>query len=95
MNGDTGVSAGIKENLASIIGQSRILPLYSKVTGSGNNATYTIAALVGVTILEVDLTGSLSAKHITIQPSFCIDNNTVTGGTATSTFVYKPLALTR
>ena len=72
------------------------MPLYSKVTGNGNNATYTIVAFVGVTILDVDLVGSLSGKHISIQPCFCIDSNTIGGGSSTtSSFVYKPLAITR
>jgi hypothetical protein len=96
LQGDTGVSAGVKDELASIIGQPRIIPLYSSVTGNGNNAHYTIVAFVGVTILEVDLTGSLSSKHITIQPCYVIEPNALGGGTeSTSQYMVKPLGLTR
>jgi Flp pilus assembly protein TadG len=95
LNGDTGVSAGCKDDLISIIGQSRIIPLYSRVSGPGNNATYTICGFAGITITEVVLTGSLTDKHITIQPCWCVEPNALSGGPNTSTFVVKPLALTR
>jgi len=96
LNGDTGVSAGVKDELASIVGQPRIIPLYSAVSGPGNNAQYTIVGFAGITITEVVLTGSLSSKHLTIQPCFCIDPNALPGNTAnTSTYVYTPVALTR
>jgi Flp pilus assembly protein TadG len=95
LNGDTGVSAGMASSLDQIIGQPRILPLYSSVSGPGNNATYTIVAFVGVTVLEEVLTGSLASKHITIQPCWCIDVNALGGNSTQSTFVVKPLALTR
>jgi Flp pilus assembly protein TadG len=95
LNGDTGVSAGVKDELASIIGQPRIIPLYSSVSGPGNNAVYTIVGWAGITITEVVLTGSLSSKHLTIQPCFCIDANALPGTLNSSTYVYTPVALTR
>jgi Flp pilus assembly protein TadG len=95
LSGNPGVSAGCKDAVTSVIGQARILPLYSTVSGNGANAQYTIVGFVGVTILECVLTGSLSSKHITIQPCWCIDPNAEGGGSGTSTFVVKPLALTR
>ncbi len=95
LNGDTGVSAGMKSALQSIIGQPRIIPLYSSVSGPGNNANYTIVGFAGVTVLEVVLTGSLSSKHLTIQPCWVIDPNALGGSTGPSYFVVKPLALTR
>jgi Flp pilus assembly protein TadG len=95
LSGNPGVSAGCKDAVTSIIGQPRILPLYSTVSGNGANAQYTIVGFVGVTVLECVLTGSLSSKHITIQPCWCIDANALGGGSGTSTFAVKPLALTR
>ena len=95
LSGNPGVSAGCKDAVTSVIGQARILPLYSTVTGSGSNAQYTIVGFAGVTILECVLTGSLSSKHITIQPCWCVDPNALGGGSGTSTFAVKPLALTR
>src|SRR5436309_28520 len=68
LQGDTGISAGVESDLQSIIGQARIIPLYSQVTGNGNNAQFTIVKFVGVTILEVNLNGSTTSKHVTIQP---------------------------
>jgi Flp pilus assembly protein TadG len=97
LQGDTGVSAGVKDELAAIIGQPRIIPLYSSVSGPGNNAQYTIVGFAGITITEVVLTGSLSSKHLTIQPCFVIDPNGISGPQAPtpSWFVYNPVALTR
>lgn len=96
LQGDTGVSAGVKDDLIAIIGQPRIIPLYSTVSGPGNNARYTIVGFAGIVITEVVLTGSLASKHVTIQPCHVIDETSVGGGdSSTSYFVYKPLALTR
>jgi Flp pilus assembly protein TadG len=97
LQGDTGISAGVKDELASIIGQPRIIPLYSSVSGPGNNARYTIVAFAGIVITDVVLTGSLSSKHITIQPCFVIDPNAIGGGESSSTsyYVVKPLGLLR
>jgi Flp pilus assembly protein TadG len=39
LNGDTGLSAGMKEELASIIGETRAILLYREVVDPGNNAT--------------------------------------------------------
>jgi Flp pilus assembly protein TadG len=95
LQGDTGVSAGVKDDLTAIIGTPRIIPLYSTVSGPGNNARYTIVGFAGVTVLEVVLTGSLSEKHVTIEPAFVIDPNALGGSPDSSFFVTKPLALTR
>src|SRR5262249_43556628 len=74
LQGDTGISAGVMDDLVSIIGKPRIIPLYMPpVTGPGDNARFTIVAWAGVTVLEVDLTGSLESKHVTIQPCFVIE----------------------
>lgn len=95
LQGDTGISAGVKDELTSIIGQPRIIPLYSSVSGPGNNARYTIVAFAGITITEVVLTGSLESKHVTIQPCFVIDANAVAASfsSTSSYYVVKPLGL--
>ncbi len=69
LNGDTGLSAGIKAQLAEIIGQTRIIPIFSQVQGNGNNAMYTIVRWEGIRILSVRLTGPMKKKHLTIQPA--------------------------
>jgi Flp pilus assembly protein TadG len=95
LQGDTGISAGVKDELESIKGKARIIPLYSTVTGNGNNAQFTITKFVGCRILNVQLTGSMSSKHVLIQPAFCVDYNAISGGTegVTSGLVRRPLSL--
>jgi hypothetical protein len=73
LNGDTGISAGFKEELRSIIGQDRIIPVYTQVVNPGNNAEFTIVTFVGITIVDVELTGANKLKHVTIQPRFVFD----------------------
>lgn len=98
LNGDTGLSAGIKDELAAIIGQKRAFPIFSNVTGPGNNATYTIIKFVGATIVDVKLTGA--CKKVIIQPTAYIDNTSIrgTGGTDAAIqndTVFAPLYLHR
>ena len=97
LNGDTGISAGVKDELASIIGQPRIIPVFSTVSGNGNNANYTIVKWVGVRILSVKLTGAMSQKAVIIQPAPIVSRNFVIGNSETSTsdYVYSPVLLTR
>jgi hypothetical protein len=93
LNGDTGISAGIKDELASIIGQTRIIPIFSEVEGPGNNAQYTIVKWVGVRIMEVKLTGPMNKKRVIVQPAKIITRGAIPaepGGPQTSTLVYSP-----
>lgn len=69
LNGDTGISAGVKDELAAIRGQPRIIPIFRAVHGPGNNAEYTIVKFAGIRIMAVKLTGSMSSKYVTIQPA--------------------------
>ena len=69
LNGNTGISAGVKEQLSQIIGQKRIIPIFTKVQGNGNNAMYTIVRFVGVRIMNVKLTGSMNSKQLIVQPA--------------------------
>lgn len=97
LNGDTGISAGIKDDLAYIKGQPRILPLYRSVSGNGNNAQYVIVRFVGVRIMDVDLTGSKkTSKRVIIQPATVYVRGGIPGGSGqTSTFIYSPISLVR
>jgi len=70
--GDTGISAGpIESAMNDILGEPRAIPLFESVTGPGNNAIYRLVDIVGVRVLEADLSGS--DKHIYIQPGPYID----------------------
>lgn len=76
LNGDTGMSAGIKDDLAAIIGQPRIILVFNAATGSGNKAQYTIVGFAGVRIMAVNMKGNPSDRYVTIQPA----NITIDGG---------------
>ena len=95
LNGDTGISAGVKDELQSIIGQRRIIPIFSSVSGNGNNATYTIVKFAGVRILEVKLTGRMSDKRVIVEPAPIVARYGKTRRNATSygDFVYSPVVL--
>lgn len=95
LNGDTGISAGVKDELASIIGQTRVIPIFREVNGNGNNAYYTIVKFAGVRILEVKLTGRMSGKKVIIEPAPMIVRNVrvSTEGESHSDYVYTPVML--
>ncbi len=97
LKGTPGVHAAMQGDLQSIIGEARIIPLYSTVSGNGNNAQYVIVGFAGCTVVDVNLRGSLSSKHIAIQPSFVIDATAISGTSSsfTSQFIVKPVGLVR
>lgn len=77
VNGDTGISAGIKAELDTIKGQPRLIPLFSNVAGPGNNAVYTITRFVPIRVLNVKLTGN--PKSVAVQPAPFSSPNVVSG----------------
>jgi Flp pilus assembly protein TadG len=77
INGDTGISAGIKEELHAIRGKPRLMPLFSSVSGPGNNAMYTIPKLVGIRIMYVNLTGKPTSKVVIVQPAPYVSSNVI------------------
>ncbi len=80
LNGDTGISAGMKDELSTIRGQTRAIPIFREMpVGNGNNATYKIIKFVGVTVVDVKLTGN--PKHLMVQPCPFVDS-TVTWDTS-------------
>lgn len=94
LQGDTGISAGFKDELEYIRGQPRIIPIYTTVTGQGNNTYFTIVAFGGIIITDVQLT--TGNKYVTIQPEYVQDPTAVRGGSSTTSyFVTKPLRITR
>ena len=94
LNGDTGISAGMKDALADAVGQARAIPLYTEVSGQGNNTWFTINGFAGVRIVDFDLTGK--DKFILVQPAHVFDPTAVTApGVGSSYFVGQPVHLTR
>jgi hypothetical protein len=96
LSGDTGLSAGLKDEVKSIIGQARSIPLFREVVNPGNTAQFTIVGFAGVRILDVKLTGALTLKRLDIQPAYVIDGSVITeSGSGPSFFVYAPQRLCR
>ncbi|MCA9036809.1 MAG: hypothetical protein KDA91_16860 [Planctomycetaceae bacterium] len=69
LNGDPGISAGIEASLKSIIGQVRAIPIFTQVSGPGNNANYTVVKFVGVRIMAVNLKGGPKSRYLMVQPA--------------------------
>ena len=92
VNGDPGISAAIKTELAAIIGKPRAMPLFTSVTGQGNNTWYTLVKFVGIRILDVKLTGG--NKYVIVQPATLIDPTVIPGGaTIQDSSIFTPLKL--
>jgi hypothetical protein len=94
LNGDTGLSAGIKDELEAIKGHPRAIPIFSQVSGPGNNAMYTVVGFVGIRIMNVQLTGKMSTKNLIVQPAVVVDDSAVVDpGPGPSYYVYRPVQL--
>jgi Flp pilus assembly protein TadG len=98
LGANPGISAGCKSALASIIGQPRFIPLFDSVTGNGNNAVYEIVAFVGIRVMDVSLTGSMSSKHLTIQPALVYTRGALpntNSNSPTGFYIYSPIFLVK
>lgn len=73
VNGDPGISGGMENAVQSIIGKPRILPLFSNVSGSGNNAFYNLIGFVPIRIVAADL--SSGNKYIQFQPAVAVNGS--------------------
>lgn len=83
-SGDPGLSAAIKDELESIIGEPRALVLFTEVSGNGANAAYTCVRFAGVRVMDVKLTGPMSLKRVIIQPAAIFDSHVIAGPTDTT-----------
>lgn len=95
LNGDTGISAGIKTQLEAIKGQPRVIPIFSQVSGPGNNAMYTIVKFVGIRILEVKLTGGTKYVKVQSAPFVTVNGIRSTSSVVTTESLLGPAALVR
>jgi Flp pilus assembly protein TadG len=97
LNGDMGISFAVHDELVSLIGKTRVIPIFESVTGTGNNCTYTIVQWAGVRILDVKLAGPNSSKRLTVQPASVVSKYASPNpdSTPTSWFVYTPPKLVR
>ena len=69
-----GISAGIKDDLASIIGKPVAIPVYDSSGGTGNNAWYQVTAFLPGRIVAVDMKGN--DKYVIVQPAILDDSST-------------------
>jgi len=97
LNADTGISAGVKDELDSIKGQPRVIPVFAQVFGNGNNAQYVIVQFIGVRIMDVKLTGQMNSKRVIVQPANIVASGGIPSNDTeqTSFFVYSPAWLVR
>ncbi|HUY91283.1 MAG TPA: TadG family pilus assembly protein [Pirellulales bacterium] len=94
--GNPGISAGFKSALASIVGQTRVIPVFSTVSGNGNNAEFTIVQWFGIRVMAVNLTGSMTSKYLMVQPANVFIQQGIvpaTSGSQTSYAAYSPVWL--
>lgn len=95
LNGDTGISAGMKAELESIIGELRAIPIFIEVSGNGNNAMYTIVKFVGIRIMDVKLTGGPNNRYFRVQPVpfSCQESFRVDGPIFTDSILSGPVSV--
>jgi len=94
LNGNPGISAMLQDALQSVVGQTRILPIYSTVVEQGSTAQFTLVEFIGVRLLEVDLSGALKGKHVTIQAGRLLTPDGIpTTGAPKSYWIYEPVHL--
>lgn len=78
LQGDTGISAGFKEELNFVVGERKLIPLFdATLPDPGNNAELRIVRLVAVTITKVAVTGN--PKHVYIQPTVYSGSEVIPG----------------
>jgi len=96
LNGDTGISAGVKDELAAVKGRARAIPIFSEAWDPGNNATFRIVGFGGIRIMHVKLTGCPERKEVIVQPAYVVDDAALAGpSSGTSHFIYRPVQLVR
>ncbi|HEX5106104.1 MAG TPA: hypothetical protein VFV87_19930, partial [Pirellulaceae bacterium] len=99
--GSTGMKSSLVDDLQSVVGQPRVLPIYSSYSGNGGNRKFTIVGFAGMSIVKAG--GSGNSMFLLCQPTIVIDpTSTTSGSTSTSSttlteFVYPgvPLSLVR
>jgi Flp pilus assembly protein TadG len=97
IKGGPGLKSNLVGDLNAIIGQPRVVPLFSSYSGQGSNTYYTIVGFAGVTVVRAD--GNGSNETIAFQALPVVDTTATTGANAgnATQFVYptSPLRLTR
>ena len=94
LSGNPGLKIGVIEPaLQSIIGQPRIVPVYSSASGGGTNAQYTITGFAGVCVVSVQLKSGNKSLRIQACPVVTRGGIPADGGQQPSKYIYSPVAL--
>jgi hypothetical protein len=98
-DGGPGFHDKINSSVQDIIGEVRLVPIYSATSGSGDGMTYTITGFGAVTVLAWTGSGSKSGT-LTIQPAVITLPVTSgmsysSGSPASNGTVYGPMKLTQ
>jgi hypothetical protein len=94
LSGDPGMKVGaILPAVSKIIGQTRIVPLYSSVRGNGQYTEFTITAFGACRVLDIELHGG--DKNLTVQPASMITRGGIPGTSGKSSQIYSPIVLVR
>ncbi|MEX2142903.1 MAG: pilus assembly protein TadG-related protein [Pirellulales bacterium] len=94
LSGNPGLKIGVIEPaLQSIVGQPRIVPVYSSASGGGTNAQYTITGFAGVCVVSVQLKSGNKSLRIQACPVITRGGIPAEGSQQTSKYIYSPVAL--
>ncbi len=74
LNGDTGLSAGLKHAVQYVEGEVRVAPIYRHTTGGGGTLFYEIVGWVTVEVVGSSWNGSIKSS-IEVRKSFTYDAN--------------------
>ncbi len=74
LNGDTGLSAGIKHAVTNSHGKMKVAPIYKKTTGHGGNLEFEVVAWVTVEVVDSGWNGSKNS-FIEVRKAFTYDQH--------------------
>jgi hypothetical protein len=93
LSGDPGISAGFKDELSSIKGEGRVIPVFRELEGSGGAGVYTITEWAGIRVAEVQLTGG--EKRVVVQAAKVLTGGVLAGSNSNSQFVFSRVWICR
>ncbi len=74
MNGDTGLSSGLKHSLAAAQGTTRVAPIYKGTSSHGGGLEFTVVGWASVKVLDSKFQGSKNS-YVNVQKSYLYDEN--------------------
>jgi Flp pilus assembly protein TadG len=96
LNGTSGISESVNAELASLVGKTRIIPVFDAAGSVGDSVTYTVVQWAGVRVMDVDVSSTSSNKRVIVQPANVVTRYAKSKeGTQSSWFVYSPAWLVR